>query len=70
MIVVDRFEGDLAVLEIDGARVDVPRSALPEGTREGDTLSFQRAPGDTAAAEARLARLKARTPQGSGSFDL
>lgn len=70
MIVVDRIEGDVAVLEIAGARVDVPVSVLPEGTREGDVLTFVRAPGDTADAAARLARLKARTKQGPGSFDL
>ena len=70
MILVDRFEGDQAVLEIAGRRVDVPRSELPEGTREGDRLSFVVAPADTSAAEARLARLRAKTPQGPGSFDL
>lgn len=70
MIVVDRIEGDVAVLEVDGRMVDFPAAALPEGTREGDTLQLSRAPADTAAAEARLRRLKSRTPQGSGPIDL
>jgi hypothetical protein len=71
MIVVDRIEGDVAVLEIGGRRVDVPRAALPEGTKEGDRLAFARLPAeDDADAKARLARLKNRTPQGSGPIDL
>jgi L-alanine-DL-glutamate epimerase-like enolase superfamily enzyme len=71
MIVVDRIEGDVAVLEIAGRRVDVPASELPAGTKEGDRLAFSRlAAEDDADAKARLARLKARTPQGSGPIDL
>ena len=73
-IVVDRFEGDLAVLEIGVMRVEVPRALLPAGTREGDVLSLIKDSAATAEAladaEARLARLKAKTPQGPGTFDL
>ncbi len=73
-IVIDRFEGDRAVLEIAGALTDVPRDLLPEGAREGDVLRFVADPDATRAAlddaAARLARLKAKTPQGPGSFDL
>lgn len=37
--VVDRFEGDLAVVEVDGDRfLDVPRWLLPPGTREDDVV--------------------------------
>lgn len=38
--VIDRFEGDVAVLELDDGRsfADVDRSMLPEGVREGDAL--------------------------------
>lgn len=70
MIVVDRIEGDVAVLEIGGRTVDVPLSELPAGVKEGDALTFQVAPADTTAAEARLARLRAKSNQGPGSFDL
>lgn len=70
MIVIDRFEGDCAVLEVDGRRVDFPASALPAGCREGDRLSFTRDTPDRSEAEARLARLKARSDQGPGSIDL
>lgn len=74
-ITVDRIEGDIAVLELSSGAgaptfVQLPVAALPEHTAEGDVLTFTRQPGGTAEAEARLARLKARTPQGPGSFDL
>jgi hypothetical protein len=39
--VIDRFEGDVAVLEAEGGGTqDVPRSKLPEGAAEGDALIF------------------------------
>jgi hypothetical protein len=39
--VVDRFEGDYAVLliEDDEIKVDFPRKLLPDGTREGSWLT-------------------------------
>jgi hypothetical protein len=73
-IVIDRFESDLAVLECGGSTWNVPRALLPPGAAEGDVLQLvvdadaTRAARDDAAA--RLARLKARTPQGPGTFDL
>lgn len=38
--VIDRFEGDLAVLLVgdEEYRLDVPRRFLPAGVREGDVL--------------------------------
>lgn len=33
--VVDRIEGELAVLEINGITVDIPVSLLPDDAREG-----------------------------------
>jgi hypothetical protein len=70
-IVIDRFEGDYAIVEIAGTRVDVPRALIPADCKEGDALQLARAPVNAAsAAEARLARLKARSPQGSGDIDL
>lgn len=70
MIVVDRIEGDTAVLEIAGRLVDVPVAELPSGLKEGDRLAFTLVPPETSDAEARLARLRAKTDQGPGSFDL
>ena len=37
--VIDRIEGEFAVLEMDaGAFANLPRVLLPEGAKEGDTL--------------------------------
>lgn len=63
MIVVDRIEGNRAVVEFDGELVEIPASALPAGTAEGAVL--QLAPsGDEAAlqaaAAARIERLAAK----------
>ena len=74
MIVLDRIEGDRAILLVDGQTIDLPASVLPAGSKEGDVLRFAADPDATAArlndAEARLARLRARSNQGSGSMDL
>ena len=73
-IAVDRFEGDLAVLDVAGVLVNVPRALLPAGAREGSVLALALDLAGTEAAladaNARLDRLKAATPQGPGSFDL
>ena len=62
-IVVDRVEGDIAVLDVDGTQVDLPAAALPAGAGEGTVLSLivDNEAGDAAraAGEARLARLRA-----------
>ena len=38
MIVIDRFEGDFAVIETDNGMINIPRSELPTVAKEGDTL--------------------------------
>ena len=70
-VVVDRIEGAFAVLEVSGQTVDWPLSALPPGMAEGTRLliRIEVAGGDTAQAEARLARLRAKGPKGD-TFDL
>ena len=40
MIIIDRFEGDTAVLETDSGMLDVQRSELPENASVGDVLTF------------------------------
>jgi hypothetical protein len=70
MIVVDRIEADVAVVEAAGMWVKIPLSVFPQGTREGDAFRFERVPRDDDEAEARLARLKASSKQGPGTFDL
>ncbi|MCH5314427.1 MAG: DUF3006 domain-containing protein [Eubacterium sp.] len=38
--IIDRFEGDYALCEIEnGTVLNVPRNALPENAREGDVIS-------------------------------
>jgi len=56
-LVVDRFEGDLAVVEVDGDRfLDLPRWLLPPGTREDDVvaLTVQAAPDGSVLCTARV----------------
>jgi len=39
LYIIDRFEGEFAVLEEDGGgHIDVPKGQLPEGAHEGDVL--------------------------------
>lgn len=72
MILIDRIEGEYAVLEIAGKHVPVPSSVLPEGAREGDRLEFRRVENSAGIADAAavLERLKKRTPQGPETIDL
>jgi hypothetical protein len=37
-MVVDRIEGELAVIEVGGTRVRLPVTALPSGAGEGSVL--------------------------------
>jgi hypothetical protein len=68
--VVDRIEGETVVLEIGDQTLCVDRASLPDAV-EGATyrLSFVLEPASLGEAEARLARLRARTPS-SGNIDL
>ena len=40
MLVIDRFEGDMAVIEYNGKTFDLPRSLLPREAEEGDVLKL------------------------------
>lgn len=60
--VIDRFEGDLAVLEEEsGAMRDIPRARLPQDVRQGDVLIEQNGSlhVDTAETQRRAAQAKA-----------
>lgn len=70
MIVVDRVEGEYAVLIVNGMSIDFPYAALPEGTKEGDVLQMQRTGFDNEQASERLKRLQQTTEQGPGDFEL
>lgn len=38
--IIDRFEDDYAVAECDGICFNIPKNALPVGTKEGDVLNI------------------------------
>ncbi|OJE41967.1 pyruvate kinase [Bacillus proteolyticus] len=39
--IIDRFEGELAVIELKSITIDVPRSKLPSSAKEGDVLIIE-----------------------------
>ena len=41
MLVIDRFEGEYAVVESSKGMISIPRSDLPAECREGDILRLQ-----------------------------
>lgn len=41
MTIIDRFEGNIAVLETDSGMMDIDRSLLPENAAEGDVLTYE-----------------------------
>ena len=61
-MVVDRIEGDIAVVEFNGQTIDIPTSFLPDGAREGDRLRMvlDSHPDGLQTSEDRLARLQAK----------
>ena len=61
MIIIDRFEGNLAVLETDDGMKNIERSLLPENAAEGDVLVYKSSwTVDTAATEQRRERTRKR----------
>lgn len=39
--IIDRFEGELAVIEINNSTIDVHKSKLPSTAKEGDVLIIE-----------------------------
>ncbi|MDR4173958.1 DUF3006 domain-containing protein [Bacillus nitratireducens] len=39
--IIDRFEGELAVIEINNSTIDVPKAKLPSAAKEGDVLIIE-----------------------------
>ena len=39
-MIIDRFEGEYAVVETEQGIVNIPRCYLPESAREGDVLNY------------------------------
>ncbi|HEY3448964.1 MAG TPA: DUF3006 domain-containing protein [Myxococcales bacterium] len=74
---VDRIEGKLAVLVVDGEEEKVPLSKLPKGVKEGVYLTADRQAIDSQAAEdatkesrERRERLQKKDGGGGGDFSL
>lgn len=79
-LVIDRFEGELAVLEQDGRTFELPRAWLPPEAAEGEVLRlsvytnarspalsflrFMRDQGETRARREEAAALRAALPKG------
>lgn len=55
MLIVDRIEDGIAVIEQDSGRIEVPAGMLAEDVREGDIVTFENGlySADKAAAEKR-----------------
>lgn len=59
--IIDRFEGDKAVIEsADQSHFDLPRSALPEGAKEGDVIALTIDADETSARRKKIAGLRKR----------
>ena len=75
-IVIDRIEGNIAVVEHNGQHHDIPLSILPDGSKEGDVICVCRSQSTTSEAldeaSARLERLSQSSLESNddGSFDL
>jgi hypothetical protein len=41
LCIIDRFEGDSAVIEYGNKTFNVPKELLPENAKEGNVLSFK-----------------------------
>jgi len=71
---VDRIEGRIAVLIVDGREEKVPLDKLPKGVREGVYLTGDRKAIDLAATDAAKAEIAARRAKlkkdGGGDFSL
>ena len=40
MFIIDRFEGNMAVIEYNGRTFDLPKNLLPKEAKEGDVLKI------------------------------
>lgn len=61
-MVVDRIEGQIVVIELNGQTLDIPIEMLPEGVQEGDRLRMvlDSKPDGSQTSTDRLARLQAK----------
>ncbi|KXS41019.1 MAG: Protein of unknown function (DUF3006), partial [Candidatus Frackibacter sp. T328-2] len=40
MLIIDRFEGDIAVIEYNNTTFTIPKEALPVTAKEGDVIKI------------------------------
>jgi hypothetical protein len=56
-VIIDRFEGDYAVVELpDRTMANLPKTVLPGG-KEGDTVEIKVCPADTAGTKQQVKKL-------------
>lgn len=41
MLIIDRFEGEYALIEMNRKIFHIPKSLLPKGAKEGDVIQIQ-----------------------------
>lgn len=59
--IIDRFEGDVAVIEYDnGNHFNLPRASLPESAKEGDVIALTIDADETEARRNRISGLRKR----------
>jgi hypothetical protein len=75
--VIDRFEGEWVILEVDGQQRTLPRTAVPQDAREGEVVDLDTGQVDPAATERlreQVRQARARAAQTAkkppGGFDL
>ena len=72
-LVVDRIEGERAVLTVGTETIDVPCEVLPKGAKEGSILTLVLSDATERRLREekdRLKRLRSRTPKRRGPVDL
>jgi hypothetical protein len=54
MLIIDRFEGGFAVVETDNGMINIPKSDMPKGAKEGNVLNIVIDSGETASRKKRI----------------
>ena len=54
MLIIDRFEGDFAVVETANGFVNIPRADIPAAAKEGDVLVLNLDKNETEARKKRI----------------
>lgn len=57
-VIIDRFEGDYAVVELpDRSTIDMSKKLIPQGAKEGDVLKIEIDKDETAKRRERIQKL-------------